>query len=316
MSNFPFSLDQLRILKAIAIEGTFKGAAQRLYLSQPAISLQIKNLERQLNVPLFERNNKQLYLTDAGHLLIRYGNRILALCEETYRAVKDLKELQNGTLIIGASQTTGTYLLPRILGLFRQRYPQINIQLQVHSTRRIAWSIANGQLDIAIVGGEIPNELKEILEVVPYVEDELALILPKSHPFSLLETIKKEDLYRLKFITLETKSTIKKVIDNVLNENGIDSSRFKIEMELSSIEAIKNAVQSGLGAAFVSVSAISKELDLDLIDWIKIEDLTITRILSIVTNPNHYKSKASESFRQEFLTSFLNSPEFYKKPIN
>ena len=123
MSNFPFNLDQLRILKAIAVEGSFKKAAKKLYLSQPAISLQIQNLELQLDVPLFERDKKQVYLTDAGRLLLRYGNRILALCEETYRAIEDLQDLQGGTLIIGASQTTGTYLLPRIIGLFRQRYP-------------------------------------------------------------------------------------------------------------------------------------------------------------------------------------------------
>jgi DNA-binding transcriptional LysR family regulator len=313
MSNFPFNLDQLRILKAIAVEGSFKKAAKKLYLSQPAISLQIQNLELQLDVPLFERDKKQVYLTDAGRLLLRYGNRILALCEETYRAIEDLQDLQGGTLIIGASQTTGTYLLPRIIGLFRQRYPQISVQLEVHSTRRIAWSVANRQIDIALIGGEIPTELKSILNITPYAEDELALILPKSHPFSQLEKIKKEDLYKLKFITLDNNSTIRNVIDKVLNENGIDSSRFKIEMELNSIEAIKNAVQSGLGAAFVSVSAIAKELELEIIHCSKIENLTIKRILSIITNPNRYKSKASESFSREILSLFLTLPDYQKK---
>nr|YP_010443820.1 LysR transcriptional regulator [Vacuolaria virescens]UTE94707.1 LysR transcriptional regulator [Vacuolaria virescens] len=294
MNDLPFTLDQLKILRAVANEGNFKKAAESLYVSQPAISLQIQNLEKHLNVPLFERYKKRVKLTDCGHLLLRYGNRILALCEETHRAVADLENLQGGTLIVGASQTTGTYLMPRLIGLFRQRYPQISVQLQVYSTRRIAWAVANGQIDIAIIGGEMPYELSDILKITPYAEDELALILPKSHPLSKREKIRKEDLYSLNFITLDSNSTIRKVIDNVLNQNGIDSTRFKIEMELSSIEAIKNAVQSGLGAAFVSISAISKELELGIIHWAKIENIQIKRMLCIVENPNRYKSNASK----------------------
>lgn len=306
MRDLPFSLDQLKILKAIIKEGSFRKAADNLYVSQPAISLQIQNLEKQLNIPIFERDNKRAKLTEAGSLLLRYGNRILALCEETCRALEDLQNLQGGTLIVGASQTTGTYLMPKLIGVFRQRYPQVTVQLQVHSTRLISWSVANGQVDIAIIGGEIPNELEDILQVTSYAEDELALILPISHTFTNMTHIQKEDLYRLRFIALDTQSTIRKVIDQVLHQYDIDSSRFKIEMELNSIEAIKNAVQSGLGAAFVSVSAIAKELELGILHWAKIENVTIKRMLSIIINPNRYKSKAAVTFNQEILTLFMN----------
>nr|YP_009296752.1 LysR transcriptional regulator [Bangiopsis subsimplex]AOM66095.1 LysR transcriptional regulator [Bangiopsis subsimplex]ARO90348.1 probable RuBisCO transcriptional regulator [Bangiopsis subsimplex] len=306
MTDIPFTLDQLRILKAIISEGSFKRAADSLYISQPAVSLQIQNLERQLNVPLFDRGSRKATLTEGGDLLVKYGNRILALCEETCRALEDLQNLQGGTLIIGASQTTGTYLMPRLIGLFRQRYPQVAVQLQVHSTRRISWSVANGQVDLAIIGGEIPYELQDTLHVTSYAEDELALILPKSHPFSQLKNIRKEDLYRLRFIALDTQSTIRKVIENILNQHDIDSSRFTIEMELNSIEAIKNAVQSGLGASFVSVSAIAKELELGILHWARIENVTIKRMLSIIINPNRYKSKAVTTFLKEILTLFVN----------
>lgn len=305
MRAFPFTLQQIRILKTIATEGSFKSAAQKLHISQPAISLQIKNLEQQLNVCLFNRNKKQIYLTEAGQLLLRYSNRILPLCEETFNAIQKLQKLQGGTLIIGGSQTTGTYLLPRIIGLFRHHYPQVNVELQVYSTRRIAWGVANGQIDIGIVGGEIPNELQPILEITPYVEDEFALILPPFHPLAKLKEIKKEDLYRLSFIALNTNSSIRKVIDKTLIDNGIDNSRFKIEMEFNSIEGIKNAVQSGLGVAFVSISSISKELELKTIHKAKITNLTVTRILSIIVNPSRYKSKASQYFSKEILTLFL-----------
>ncbi|MDJ0518422.1 MAG: LysR family transcriptional regulator [Trichodesmium sp. MO_231.B1] len=319
MSELPFTLDQLRILKAIAAEGSFKRAADSLFVSQPAVSLQVQNLERQLNVPLFDRGGRRAQLTEAGHLLLTYGEKILSLCQETCRAIEDLQNLQGGTLIVGASQTTGTYLLPRMIGMFRQKYPDVAVQLHVHSTRRTAWSVANGQIDLAIVGGEVPPELQESLEVVPYAEDELALILPVSHSLAEKETIQKDDLYHLNFITLDSQSTIRKVIDQVLSESGIDTRRLKVEMELNSIEAIKNAVQSGLGVAFVSVSAIEKELQIGVLTTAKIDQIVINRILSVIYNPNRYRSKAAEAFSKEILPLFssLNfSPDQIKSLPN
>ena len=313
MSNLPFTLDQLKILQTIIIEGSFKKAATKLYISQPAVSLQIQNLERQLNTPIFYRDKRQARLTEAGQLLLKYSGRILNLCEETCRGLEEIQTLQSGILIIGASQTTGTYLMPRLIGIFRHKYPQIAIELQVHSTRRIAWGVAKGQIDLAIVGGEIPKNLQSTLDITSYAEDELALILPTSHPFASLEYIQKEDLYRLKFIALNTQSTIRNVIENTLIENGIDSRQFKIEMELNSIEAIKNAVQSGLGAAFVSVSAISKELELNIIHWAKIKDITISRTLSIIVNPKRYYASSIKIFKREILDMFLVSSSFDNK---
>ncbi|MDZ7964054.1 MAG: LysR family transcriptional regulator [Nostoc sp. DedSLP03] len=306
MSDLPFTLDQLRILKAIAQEGSFKRAADSLYVSQPAVSLQVQNLERQLDVPLFDRGGRRAQLTEAGHLLLNYGEKILSLCQETCRAIEDLQNLQGGTLIVGASQTTGTYLLPRMIGMFRQKYPDVAVQLHVHSTRRTAWSVANGQVDLAIIGGEIPGELSESLEVIPYAEDELALILPVFHPFTKLEKIQKEDLYKLQFIALDSQSTIRKVIDQVLARCEIDTRRFKVEMELNSIEAIKNAVQSGLGAAFVSTSAIAKELQMGVLHRTPIEGVVVKRTLWLICNPNRYRSKAAEAFSQEILPQFAN----------
>ncbi|PAX55855.1 LysR family transcriptional regulator [Brunnivagina elsteri] len=304
MSDLPFTLDQLRILKAIAAEGSFKRAADSLYVSQPAVSLQVQNLERQLDVPLFDRGGRRAQLTEAGHLLLGYGEKILSLCQETCRAIDDLQNLQGGTLIVGASQTTGTYLLPRMIGLFRQKYADVAVQLHVHSTRRTAWSVANGQVDLAIIGGEIPGELAESLEIVSYAEDELVLILPITHPFAKLEKIQREDLYKLQFIALDSQSTIRKVIDQVLSRCDIDTRRFRIEMELNSIEAIKNAVQSGLGAAFVSTSAITKELQMGVLHSTPIEGVVVKRTLWLIFNPNRYRSKAAEAFSQEILPQF------------
>ena len=310
MSDIPFTLDQLRILKAIAAEGSFKRAADSLYVSQPAVSLQVQNLEKQLNVPLFDRGGRRAKLTEAGHLLLSYGEKIIALCQETCRAIEDLQNLQGGTLIVGASQTTGTYLIPRMIGLFRQKYPDVSVQLQVHSTRRTSWGVANGQVDLAIIGGEVPTELQETLRIIPYAEDELALILPSFHPLAQVEMIQKDDLYKLSFITLDSQSTIRKVIDKVLTRYEIDPKRLKIEMELNSIEAIKNAVQSGLGAAFVSTTAIEKELEMGALHRAKIENMVVKRTLSVIVNPNRYCSKAAEAFSTEILPEFSNQHSF------
>jgi DNA-binding transcriptional LysR family regulator len=304
MVDIPFTLDQLRILKAIAAEGSFKRAADSLYVSQPAISLQVQNLEKQLNVHLFDRGGRKAQLTEAGHLLLSYGEKIIGLCQETCRAIEDLQNLQGGTLIVGASQTTGTYLLPRMIGMFRQKYPDVSVQLQVHSTRRTSWAVANGMVDLAIIGGEVPVELQETLQIIPYAEDELALILPVTDSLAKVETIQREDLYKLNFITLDSQSTIRKVIDQVLTRSNIDTKRLKVEMELNSIEAIKNAVQSGLGAAFVSVTAIEKELQMGVLHRAKIQDLVVKRILSVIVNPNRYSSKAAEAFAKEILPMF------------
>jgi DNA-binding transcriptional LysR family regulator len=313
MSDLPFTLDQLRILKAIAAEGSFKRAADSLYVSQPAVSLQVQNLERSLAVPLFDRGGRRAQLTEAGHLLLEYGDRILSLCQETCRAIEDLQNLQGGTLIIGASQTTGTYLLPRMIGQFRQRYPEVAVQLHVHSTRRTAWAVANGQIDLAIIGGEIPPELQESLEVVPYAEDELALIMPISHPLATTDVIARSDLYKLKFITLDSQSTIRKVIDQVLTKGGIETRRLRVEMELNSIEAIKNAVQSGLGVAFSSTSAIEKELQMGVIHRARIESVEVKRTLSVIFNPNRYRSKAAEAFTREILPQFTSRELTFSK---
>jgi DNA-binding transcriptional LysR family regulator len=309
MSDLPFTLDQLRILKAIAAEGSFKRAADSLYVSQPAVSLQVQNLERQLDVPLFDRGGRRAQLTEAGHLLLSYGEKILTLCQETCRALEDLQNLQGGTLIIGASQTTGTYLLPRMIGLFRQKYPDVAVQLHVHSTRRTSWSVANGQIDLAIIGGEISPELQDSLEIIPYAQDELALILPVGHPLAREEMIQKDDLYKLQFIALDSQSTIRKVIDQVLTRCGIETRRLRIEMELNSIEAIKNAVQSGLGAAFVSISAIEKELQMGVLHRATIHEVVVKRMLAVIINPNRYRSKAAEAFCNEILPKFASYTE-------
>ena len=297
----PFTLQQLRIIKAVAAEKNFTKAADLLFISQPALSKQIKILENRLDLILFDRTNKKIKLTEAGQLVLQYAERILSLCEESCRALNDLKTGERGNLTVGASQTIGTYLLPRILALFAQKYPQIVLNVDVDSTRKIAKAVVDCDIDIAIVGGEVPEELNKKLEVESFIEDELTLIIPKSHPFATKQNkiINKDDLYHLNFITLNANSTIRKFIDDILLQNQIEIKQFNSIMQLNSIEAIKTAVSLGLGVAFVSSSAIEKEIELKTLDIIKIENIKITRTLSIIKNPKSYHSKAFQLFYKE-----------------
>lgn len=298
----PFTLQQLRILKAIATEKNFTKAAEVLYLSQPSLSKQIKTLEKNLDILLINRESNRISLTENGKVFLQYSERILALCEESCRALIDLKNGDRGNLTVGASQTIGTYLMPRVLALFAQNHPQIDLKVQVNSTRIIAKNVINREIDIAVVGGEIPDELKKNLTVENFVEDELSLIISKSHPFAKKQKINKDDLYHLNFITLNSNSTIRKFIDNILIQNQIETKQFKIIMQLNSIEGIKTAVSLGLGAAFVSSSAIEKEIELETIEILTIENIKITRTLSIISNPECYKSKSFEFFYKELFT--------------
>jgi DNA-binding transcriptional LysR family regulator len=124
-----------------------------------------------------------------------------------------------------------------------------------------------------------------------------------------VETIQKDDLYKLKFISLDSQSTIRKVIDKVLSQGGIDTKRLRVEMELNSIEAIKNAVQAGLGAAFVSTTAIEKELAMNVLHIAPIREVEVRRTLYVILNPNRYRSKAAEAFIKEILPPFSTYPE-------
>lgn len=297
----PFTLQQLIILRAVATEKNFTKASDLLYISQPSLSKQIKILETNLNVLLINREKNHISLTDDGKILVQYSERILALCEESCRALIDLKNGERGNLIVGASQTIGTYLMPKVIALFAQNYPQINLKVQVNSTRLIVKSVINREVDIAVVGGEISEELRKNLNIEHFVYDEMSLIISRSHPFAKQKNIQKEDLYCLNFITLNSNSTIKKFIDNILIQNQIDPKKLKIILQLNSIEAIKTAVSVGLGAAFVSSSSIEKEIQLETVEVIKIKNINITRILFIITHSDYSNSKAFNFFYQDLL---------------
>lgn len=296
--TLPFTLKQLRVFTAIATEESFTKAAETLYISQSSISKQIKILEKELEIILINKKHNKVFLTEGGFTFSKYAYRILALCEESCRILIDLKSGRRGNLKIGSSQIIGLYLIPSLLALVTKKCPQINFTVKINSTNMVAKNILNRKIDIAIVGGKISNEIKENLTIENFINDELTLITSNFHPLANKIEINKEDLYKLSFITLNSNSFIKKSIDNILTQNNIKLQQLKIILELSSIESIKIAVSLGLGVAFISSSNIEKDRKLKTM---KIKNTKITRTVSILSNPESYKSKSFEIFYNELL---------------
>ena len=167
---------------------------------------------------------------------------------------------------------------------------------------------------VLILGGELPTELADLLLAVPYASDELALVLPPKHPLARLPELSKEDLYRLGFVCLDAQSTTRKMVDQLLGRSGLDVGRLKIEMELNSFEAIKNAVQSGLGAAFLPVVSIERELSAGSLHRPALVDLQVRRQLKLITHPARYCSRAADAFRKEVLPVFASPDSPLRQP--
>jgi DNA-binding transcriptional LysR family regulator len=295
----PFTLQQLKILKTVAKEKNFTKASELLYLSQPSLSKQIKILEKNLGILLFNRENNKVFLTENGQIFLEYCDRILALCEESCRTLLDLKNGERGNLIIGTTQSIGSYLMPRILTLFIQNYPQIGLKVLINSTQIMTKNVLSQEIDIAIVDDKIPNEVQRNLTIENFLEDDFSLIISKFHPLAKKKEITKDDLYHLNFITLSSNCSIKIFIENILMQNQIEIQQLKIIMQLNSLEKIKIAVSLGLGAAFISSSAVSKEVECQTLETLIIKNIRISRTISIISNPNSYKSKWFEEFSKE-----------------
>nr|QWK42142.1 lysR transcriptional regulator [Pseudochorda nagaii] len=299
MKYFPFSLEQLRIVQAVKNEATIKQAAKKLYLSQPALSLQIQKLEYEIDSPILDRNKKQIYLTLTGELLLDYADRILNLCEEADKAIIYLKKLKRVSLTIGTNETVGTYILPKIINLFCTRYPYTRIKLEINCANCISWNIVNGKIDLGIVEeDEIPKELYNSLSCRPYFQEEMVLILPKYHELKDVRNISREKLYNLNFITLKPHYVGRKLMDDTLQKFNINSDKLKIKLELNSVEAIKRAVQAGLGVSFISILMVKDELYSKRLHCTLVNNISINKRLTLIVNPKMDESQLCGKFHK------------------
>ena len=263
-------LHKLRVFATVAEYEHYSRAAEVLALSQPALSVHVRDLERHFGTPLFERTGRNVRLTEAGRVVQGYARRILALTVEMDEAVDDLRGLRAGQLRIGASTTVGEYLLPAILGAFRQRYPGVAVAVEIGNTGRVADRLRHGEVHIALIGESLDDPA---LTLEPYRDDALVLIVPPDHPWAGRE-IDLTELHAAPLVAREAGSATRAVTESALAAAG---ARFGIALELGGTEAVKGAVAAGLGVAFVSACAVVQELASGRLVEVAVRELTIRR---------------------------------------
>ncbi|KOF57133.1 LysR family transcriptional regulator [Clostridium sp. DMHC 10] len=281
---------KLRIFYEVSKELNMTKAAEKLYVSQPSISQAISDLEKDLGVKLFDRIGKKLYLTYEGDIFLNYTRRILNIYDEGIKVVKEMNTLKRGKLKIGASTTIGIYILPDIIGSFSKIYSNIDISLIIENTENIVKLIEENQIDIAFVEG--PTHSDEI-KLEKFCDDELVFITAKNHPWTKTKKILKSDIANEKMILREKGSGTREVFTTALKRKSID---YKIFMELGHTEAIKKAVEAGLGISCISKRCIKDEVNYGKLVASYIEDLRIKRKLYTINHKDKYITNVMNTF--------------------
>jgi DNA-binding transcriptional LysR family regulator len=280
----------LQVFLSVAKHLNYTRAAEEVNLSQPSVSVRMRQLERDLGTKLFEQLGKKIALTEGGELLVPYAGRVIAAMTDARDAIDQLQGLERGSLRIGASTTPGMYLVPRTIAYFKRRYPKIDVHLTVKDTRQIEEGVIRNEFDFGFVGGHLAGDE---VDVVPWTTDELVLIVPLGHRLAGKRIVKPEDFSSEKFIFREQGSATGAVVAAHLRK-----SRIEVEavMEMANPESVKKAVQNGLGIAFISSFAVETELKAKTLVAVKIRNLEIRRELKIVYRRDKHLSPAAKAF--------------------
>ncbi|MGP1387133.1 MAG: LysR substrate-binding domain-containing protein [Thainema sp.] len=246
------TLHQLRVFEATARHGSFTRAAEELYLTQPTVSIQVKQLTKAIGLPLFEQIGKRLYLTEAGQALLETSQEIFSRLEQFDMSVANLKGMKQGRLSL-AVITTAKYFVPRLLGPFCERYPGIDVALQVTNHEVIQERMANNEDDLYIVS-QPPEHLD--LDSHPFLENPLVVLARKNHPLAESTNIPIEKLDGEAFIMREPGSGTRKAVQQLFEKYNIE---VKVRLELGSNEAIKQAIAGGLGISVLSRHTLISE---------------------------------------------------------
>ncbi len=285
-------LHKLRTFRAVVETRSFTGAGEKVLLSQGHVSGHIKDLEETYGVKLFDRRGRMVQLTGAGEILDRYAQRLFALAEEAERALDEFKGLLSGELVTGASTTPGTYLMPPLLGLFRERYPQIGLDLIIGNSREIQERVRAGDMELAVIG-QVPA--LEGLDSRSLVDDEIILIASPQHPLASRPAIAPAELGEYEFILREEGSGTRQVVLDALQASGV---KVRPMMELGSNPAVARAVTANLGLSFLSKFAVEAEMALGQIVALNVAGLKITRRFSLIWSSDHWLSPAARKFME------------------
>jgi DNA-binding transcriptional LysR family regulator len=251
---------RLTVFRKVAEHLSFRKAAEELYLTQPAVSLQIKALEEELGVALFDRSGSQVRLTPAGKALLDYAEQSSRLLHEARHAVAAFSGTQSGALTLGASTTIAQYVLPRLLGEFCTTHPRVSPTLTSGNTEEIVTAVEEERIALGFIEG--PPRSRDLV-LTPFLEDELVLLAPAAHEWAERTQIAPEDLAHAPLLMRERGSGTRHIIELALERHHIRRSGLNVVMELDSTEAIKSAVEAGFGVGFVSRWALAKDSRLD-----------------------------------------------------
>jgi DNA-binding transcriptional LysR family regulator len=282
---------QFEIFLAVARAKNFTRAAETLHVSQSTLSQHVRELEDELGVRLFDRLGRTVTLTEAGRLLEEHAARLATTLASARRAIDELKGLERGSLVIGASTTPGIYVLPGIVAAFRRRYPGIEVSLRIANSRVIEERIRADEVDLGVVGGHILGASEQC--VATGLLDELLLIVPPRHPWAKRREIGPRELDQTPLLMREQGSATRLVTERTLRQAGI---KFTTAMELDHIEAIKQAVMAGLGVAFVSRYAVGGEIATRRLCGLRLKGLRIRRHFHVIHNEARTVTASGRAF--------------------
>jgi DNA-binding transcriptional LysR family regulator len=271
---------RLKVFFTVANRLSFTKAATELFITQPAISKHIQELEEQYKIKLFDRNGSKISLTNAGELLLKHTKNIFEIYREIDFDLSALINKQQGTLRLGASTTISQYIIPPLLARFHQKLQDIKVTLLNGNTEQIESALLKKEIEIGIVEGQSKNQS---IKYTKFLKDELVLVCNSKNPLVSKEEITKEDLKTMRFLMREQGSGTLEVIEYALKPFEIKLSQLTIEMQLGSTESIKSYLMNSDCVAFISVHAINKELKNNELTVIDVKNLMIERFFYIIT---------------------------------
>ncbi len=297
MENF-----RLKVFRAVATHLNFSRAAEELLLTQPAVTQQIKVLEDELGVPLFDRAGGRITLTPAGHALLPYAEKFKALSDEARSVVANVSGIPGGQLALGASQTLSQYLLPNVVAGFLRQNPRIAISVMSGNTDAVLDALAEHKTQLGLIEGPA---LRKDIRVEPFMEDYLVLVVPAEHEWANKE-LDPERLMEAPLLMREFGSGSRRVVENALVQAGLKRKDLKTRMELDSTEGLLSAVEAGLGVAFVSRWAVRNQLTLGTLKLARVRGVTFSRMFSLAYPAGPEPTGNSATFRSFLLDHSLD----------
>lgn len=281
---------RLQVFHTVARLLSFTKAAETLHMTQPAVTFQVRQLEEYFNTRLFDRTHNRISLTEAGTRVYQYADRIFELYTEMENSVREMTGEIRGALTIGASTTVAEYMLPSLLGDFKDKYPEVNIHLKVSNSEGIVAMVENNTIDLGVVEASVSNR-NLVVEVCKH--DDLVAIVPPGHPLAGRPSITFSELLEFPFICREEGSGTREVISDYLGTMNACDKDLNIAMELGSPEAVKGAVEAGMGISVVSSATIQKELKLGTLVAISM-DPPLKRPYSFVHQKQKFRLRVME----------------------